>query len=266
MIRNELRVGNFTSSEIYNLMTDGKQELGLGKPATTYIEDKRMEVRLGRSLKNETSARETSWGKLVEGRVFDLLGIEYQLVSTDTILHPKIKCWSGSPDGNKFDVGNTVIDIKAPLTLKSFCRLVDPLYNGLSGMDAMNEVRKNHPDGEKYYWQLVSNSVLTGSKFAELIPYVPYKSELDEIREYASQVDSIDQYKFFWINNAQDDELPYLIDGGFYKNLNVIRFEVPEEDKIALTERVLMCGVLLQSAREAINKLEELQSLDSEGK
>ena len=82
-----------------------------------------MERRLGRSLDKENNAHELSWGKLMEDRVFDLLGVEYELVSKDTIKHPKYSFWVGSPDANKFDEGRTVIDIKCPITLKSFCRL-----------------------------------------------------------------------------------------------------------------------------------------------
>ena len=245
MIHNEARIGNFTSSDIADLMSNGRQELGLGAPAMTYIKEKRMEKRLGRSLDGESNARPLSWGKLIEQRVFDLLGIEYQLVSQETLVHKDIAFWAGSPDANKFDPGRTVVDIKSPITMKSFCQLVDPLYYGLTGMDAMNAVRENHPQGEKYYWQIVSNGIITESQFGELIVYCPYFSELKNIRQYATQMDSADQYKYYWIANAQDDELPYLIDGGYYKNINVIRFEIPEEDKFALTERVIKCGALL---------------------
>src|SRR6267154_5796646 len=204
MTTNELRHGNLTSSEIAAIMKTGKVKGSFGQPALTYIEEKNFERRLGRSIESESSARPLSWGKLVEGRVFDLLGLEYQLVSKETIAHPTISYWAGSPDANKFDEGKTVIDIKSPITLKSFCQLVDPLYKDLSGMDAINYVRNEHKDGDKYYWQLVSNSILTESKFAELIVYCPYQSELQPIRDRASHMDDPKQYQFIWINNASD--------------------------------------------------------------
>jgi len=239
-----LRIGNFTSSEIVALTKLAKDGKSFGTAALTYIEEKNMERRLGRSLDSESNARPLTWGKLIEKRVFDLLGIEYSLTSEETISHPSISCWSGSPDGTK---ENTVIDIKCPITLKSFCQLVDVIYGDkpYSGIDAIDIIRGNHPSGEKYYWQLVSNAILTSSKYAELIVYVPYKSELEAIRELANNYDGTDQRNYAWINFADDNELPYLNDGGYYKNLNVIRFEVPESDKIVLTEKVLQAQKLL---------------------
>jgi len=244
MIHNENRIGNFTSSDIAALMKKDKVG-GLGAPAYTYIDEKKMERRLGRSLDSESRTKPLTWGKLMEQRIFDLLGTEYQLVSQETLTHSTIPFWAGSPDGSKFDEGKTVVEFKCPMTMKSFCQLVDPLYDGLTGMDAMNKIREKHAQGETYYWQIVSNSILDQTKFAELIVYCPYLSELQGIRDYACNIDSAAQFQFAWINNAQDDELPYLVDCGFYKNINIMRFEVPEEDKTALTERVLRCGELL---------------------
>lgn len=243
---NEKRIGNFTSSEIFALMSQGKIKGSFGRPALTYIEEKNFERRLGRSIDTESNARPLSWGKLVESRVFDLLGIEYKLVSQETIRHERIDYWSGSPDAEKFDNGKTVVDIKCPITLKSFCRLVEPLYsttNGIfTGNELIDQIRAEHKDGEKYYWQLVSNAILTDSKFAELIVYCPYKSELDAIREMIQKGGGDMQSKYGWINWSDDSQLPYLPDGGFYKNLNVIRFEVPPSDKVLLHDRVTEAG------------------------
>lgn len=260
------RRGNFTSSEIVALTEIGKRDMtdeelvarpkkGVGSKTTqvfdnrvngqsaiSYIEECNMERNLGRCLENEINARPLTWGTLVEGRVFDLLGLEYQLVSKETIVHPEFDYWAGSPDAKAED---TVGDIKSPNTLKSFCQLVYPLYNEIHGIDQMTHIRETHKDGEKFYWQLVSNAILTDSKFAELIVYVPYKSELQEIRDMAANMDDEKQYRFMWINSASDEELPWIPDGGYYKNLNIIRFEVPEEDKKFLTERVEICGKLL---------------------
>lgn len=250
MINTIARIGSFTSSEICALLTEGKTKGTFGKPALTYIEETNMERKLGRSLCDESNARPLTWGKLLEVRAFELLGLEYSLVSKETVRHPAIDFWSGSPDGVKED---TVIDIKCPVTLKSFCQLVDPLHANLSGMDAMNAIRNGyvdsaglahaaHKDGDKFYWQLVSNSILTSSRFAELIVYVPYFSELPEIKVMAQSVDTDLLSKHYWIAMATDHELPYLVDGGYYKNLNIIRFEVPESDKEKLTAMVLLAG------------------------
>ncbi len=245
------RLGNITSSEIASIMSNGKAANTKGKPYYTYIEECNMERRLGRPLSDDVRARALSWGTMLEDRAFQLLGTSYKICSSETITHPELIYWSGSPDLEKFDEGKTGCDIKCPLTLKSFCKLVTPLYLGLEGMEAMNAIRhgyehegstySKHDDGEKYYWQLVSNSILLNAKYAELIVYCPYKSELDEIREIANTWPGLDQHKYAWIYYALDDELPHLIDG-FYKNLNIIRFEVPEADKEALIASVQLAG------------------------
>lgn len=240
MINNTHRIGNFTSSEIVALTTRGKDKKSFGAPALTYIKETNMERLLGRSLTTEADARPLSWGKLLEPLVFDRLGIEYSLSSKETIVHPTIPFWAGSPDGSKFD---TTADFKAPLTLKSFLQLVQPLYEGLTGMDAMILIREEHKDGDKFYWQIVSNAILQGNRFGELIVYMPFLSELNEIRTMARHHEQAGKFK--WVDYASDDELPYLIDGGYYKNLNVIRFEIPEEDKKFLTDCVLKGGEML---------------------
>lgn len=227
-----VRVGNFTSSEIGLLMKEGKQKGSFGVPALTYIEQKNIERRLGRSLESESNARPLVWGKVMERRVFDLLGLEYSLCSEETLKHPDFDFWYGSPDGMKHEEPKAVIDIKCPHTLLSFVQLVE--------CKTVDELVNNHKDGEKYFWQLVSNAILTDSDHAELIVYAPYQSELMEIREYAAG-----KKDAMWIATAQDSELPYLPDGGHYKNINILRFAVPAEVKKMLTDRVVEASKLL---------------------
>lgn len=254
------RFGNFTSSEIVALLSTGTRPMtdeelaaykkehpksqkkniddGFGKAALTYIEEKNMERDFLDSLDSVVKSKPTSWGNLLESRPFDMLGLEYILCSQETLVHPTIPYWVGSPDGTAKD---TVIDIKCPMTRKSFHRLVTPIYEGLTGMDAMNKIRKTHEDGETYYWQLVSNAILTGSKYAELVVYMPYLSELPEIRLMADGMPDV-----YWVWSSTDLELPHLKDGGKFKNLNIIRFEVNPEDKWHLTACVLKAGRLLK--------------------
>ena len=275
--QNTIRNGNFTSSEIAALIKLGSRtmtEIELaaykeqnpkgrkttiesfpGEAASTYINECNMERRLNRSITDESSARPLSWGKLLERFSFEELGLEYIHNSQETKMHPTIQFWCGSSDGKKLD--GTVVEQKCPMTLKSFCQLVDPVaVDGLEGLEAMNAIRfgyvnkygveiPKHKDGEKYFWQMVSNSIIEECDFAELVVFVPYLSQLEDVREYAKNIDVVDQYKFFWIANANDEELPHIVDGGFYKNLYKIRFKVPEEDKLLLKLRVLQGGKLL---------------------
>lgn len=242
-MNNELRNGNFTSSEIVALTTNGRTKDSFGKPFYTYIDECNMERRLCRSISEEINARSITWGNLNESRVFELLGTEYSLVSKETILHPKFDYWVGSPDAIKYvnNISETVCDIKCPKTLKSFCQLVDAWES-----EGINGIREGHKDGEKYYWQLVSNAILTGCQFAELIVYVPYQYELDAIRKSTEGNE-----KYYWIWGSSDEELPYLIDGEYYKNINVFRFNIPFLDKQFLEDRVLEAGKFLINRRQS---------------
>jgi hypothetical protein len=277
MINNTLRNGNFSSSKIAALLSMGsrdmtpdelkawkdknpksqakKTECWPGKAALTYIRQKNMERRAGQSIDREVNAKPLNWGKLVEGCVHQLLPIDYTFNSSDTHAHPIIPWWVGSRDGGKNDTGGTTTDIKSPMTLESFCNLVDGLYKGLSGWDAMMYARENHSEGDTYYWQLVSNSCIHNTKYVELIVYMPFLSELDAIRRAAHiaiEKDPFAYIKYNWIAMGLDEDLPFLLDGGFYNNLNIIRFEVPEADKELLTRRVLQAGKLLENNPDAL--------------
>ncbi len=175
MINNLARIGNFTSSENYRLLARDKSGKGFGKTALSYIQECNFERKLNKSSDTEFSSKPTKWGTALEGFVFEnVLDTSYRLSSQETITHPDHDCWAGSPDGVRFfdGVATTVLDIKCPYTLKSFCQL--------ASCSNTEQLRSDHKDGEKYYWQLVSNSILENKNIAELIYYVPYKSELAE--------------------------------------------------------------------------------------
>lgn len=258
IVNNSDRVGNFTSSQIYALTTLGSRDMTEsellayklenpkgrrktieswpGEKAQTYISEKIMERRLGRSLSVDVDSRATTWGKFLEPFVFKMLP-EYTPFGQTTFTHSKYNSWKGSPDGLK---RQTIGESKCPVTPKSFCQLVQPIYNGLSGMDAMNAVRKGwvdkngilhkpNPDAEKFYWQIVSNCCIHNCKYGELIVFMPYKSQLPELRLLA---DGNPDYYHIW--SSTDEQLPFLPDNGYYKNLNIIRFEIPPEDKTLL--------------------------------
>lgn len=240
-IDNQMRYGRFTSSSIGDLMTLNKKGDGFGAPALSLIKQKGMERRLQRSISNDMSSRETSWGHLAERRVFDLLGTDYNLVSKHTIVHPKYPFWAGSPDGNRFISEKTVFDIKCCFTLLSFCTLIDAWERG--GID---EVRKAHKSGDTYYYQLVSNAILTDSTHAELIIYCPYLTELDEIRLLLADMSPEELAPYRWMDYAGNNDLPYLMPDGYYKNLNIMRFPIPDKDKELLTDAVVRAEKMLQ--------------------
>jgi hypothetical protein len=274
-VKSKIRNGNVTSSEVVALlstlsrpMTDDELKSHLiefpksikknidswpGKGAVTYINQCNMERRLGRSLDSEIDAKPTNWGKFVEPLLFSMLEEMYTYNSNETLTHPLFDYWLGTPDGFKKIAKKTVVDAKCPFTLSSFCQLIDPLYDGLEGFDAMMAAREGytdkmglfhapHKDGDKFYWQLVSNACIDDCEAAELIVYCPYESELSVIQHMA--VESGNPMAYFIANGSQKS-LPYIKDEGFYKNINIISFDIPGNDKDFLTETVKKTGEYL---------------------
>ena len=232
-----IRNGNFTSSEIFRLMKPGKAKGSWSVDAQTYIDECNRERRLGRSIEVQTDARPLSWGKCVERRAFDVLSTDYTLCSSKTIQHPTIPFWCGSPDATTSVI---VSDLKCPLTLTSFCQMVDPYYEGKNLIHealTIEAVRENHRDGDKFFWQIVSNGILTGRNKGQLIVYVPYEEELEEIKTLSDG-----NPDYYWIWAAEKEKLPYLIKGRHYKNINVINFDIMPRDVTALTDRVMESG------------------------
>lgn len=223
---NSVRIGNFTSSRIWALMSKNRKGDDFGAPALTYIKSKKWEKRLGRTLDIESGSKACAWGTLLEKRAFDLMpSFDSALQSQETLAHPTIAGWYGSPDYIDKDL---VGDIKCPWTLNAFCELVDSIETGSPAL------AENH---KEYYWQLVSNAIITGKKYAELTVYCPFQDELETIREMARSQDE-DQQRYAFINFALDEDLPYLVNGCGYKNMYQIRFEIPGADKEALTSAV----------------------------
>jgi hypothetical protein len=87
----------------------------------------------------------------------------------------------------------------------------------------------------------VSNAILTDKKKGQLIIYVPYEDELEEIKTLADG-----NPDYYWIWSAEKEKLPYLLKGEHYKNVNVIEFDILDRDVEVLTERVIECGKKLE--------------------
>ena len=146
--------------------------------------------------------------------------------------HESIPNWTGAPDNKGLLF---VGDIKCPFTLASFCCAVD----------AFGDIKKLKDKKPEHYWQLISNAILTGKNLVELVIYAPYLYELEAIRKMVNTYEG-NPSEVSWIQYADDDELPYLIEGGQYKNLNTFRFIPPAEDILFLTESVKMANLLLE--------------------
>lgn len=271
-------IGNITSSGIVALVGMGKREMtdeekakrpakgkgsatnyvddsnSFSEAGLTYIRECNLERRLGLPLELETTSKETAWGNICEKYLMNdhrLMSTDYVQRPDESIFHPDFPYWCGRPDG-QIPKKKLVSDIKSPFTRKSFCALVEPIYRGLTGIDAMNALRfglqdkdgkvilEPVKDAEKYYWQLVSNANIIGADIAELIVFMPYIHQTAEIRHLAG---GYGQYEF--LARMGERYLPYIKEGGYYKNINRITFEIPQADKDFLTQRVKLAGKLL---------------------
>lgn len=268
---NKIRIGRFTSSKISCLAQPGKRDMtpeelfarpskGKGSKTTTiedynlfseaaltYIDERNMERECGRSLTVQTHSRPLSWGQLVQHKAFKILGTDYEWCADQTIAHAEHgDIWVGSPDCIIYE-GEQAIEpgeIKCPATIKSFIQF--------ARCKNIDDIREKHPDGETYYWQLVSNGMILEStgkikKFthAQLIIYCPYEHELESIKELASQKEN-NQALYYWIFNSYDNQdLPHIVNNGKLKNIYIFAFEVPQEDQDLLKKKVVAGGEML---------------------
>lgn len=262
-----IRTGRITSSEIVSLVSMGTDRKSPGAPFHTYVQECIMERFFKRSLDSERDVLAFQWGKLCERFAHFLLPNNYDFHSDgedNTLVHKSIPEWAGTPDGSIKRGKRTwlITDEKCPLTLKSFFGLVSPLYDWdgftatpkkrYNGMEVMNAIRhgytdengrkwSKHKDGEKYYWQLVSNACITGAKYAELIVYCPFYEELEALITFNNGL----KEPYYLVYRAKPEELPFIYKESGVKNINRIRFEVPQEDKDFLTERVKLAVELI---------------------
>jgi hypothetical protein len=158
----------------------------------------------------------------------------------ERLFHPVIPYWSGLPDWKVIsDTSATVCDGKAPFSLEMFCDKIKALEAGV-------EVYKDEFPND--YWQHISNAILLRANGIHIthfmaIIYVPYLSELEKIRQFANtEKDDAKSRVYAFVNWKEDGELPYLLEGGKYKNLNKFRFPINEDDVQFLTERVIIAG------------------------
>jgi len=101
------------------------------------------------------------------------------------------------------------------------------------------------------YWQIVSNSCIHNTKYGEAIAFLPTEKNLIEMRQLLEDTDYVEKhlkddpfkYKFVWDKNIWD--LGFIPNHSDFPSMVKFRFEVPINDKIALTERMIKAGKLL---------------------
>jgi hypothetical protein len=240
------RNGRATSGQIYRIAKNFKNGKFL-KPAITYLDEKKFERKLKRSLDGGASSQAISWGNYMEHRLFQKLGLEWSMSSKSTIVHPDPKFapyWCGTPDlMSKTKCG----EIKC-FQLKHFCSIVDIFNKFKSGhlteVQAIEVLKVQEPE---IYWQTVSNCMLMKVSIGEMIVYAPSESEMDEIREELGDPELLDEpWKYRFIVENDNNDLAVIPDACDYESINTFEFKVPMADKIHLTKAMIEWSKMLE--------------------
>jgi hypothetical protein len=282
MINNKLRAGNVTNSVIHNLIPFGarpmtEEELDEYKKdnpgsrakttkcpllfqqgGLTLIETKVNERRMGRSFDVNQHSQSTAWGEFMETVVYSLLGPEYKTTNQDTKLHPTIDGWAGTGDALKYKGGkpfaNSEVKCYWP---KEFARIVNVILQ--------EDLELFKKEFKEEYWQIVGGACIAGVTHGEIVVYMPYASEMENkedkdgnvtefgIRHMIENYDGYDQWKYRFIYEKENWELPVLPDGGYYKNLNKFLFKIPKEDIELLEQRVKLAVSIIKKRVNASN-------------
>ena len=227
------RNGMFSSSNIAALMKNGRGKDSYGVPFYSLVKEKRRERRAGQSMGNDARHTPADWGNMCESIAHEHLPLDYQLVSNDGRLYHELLPWCGVPDGFKDE--DTVTDIKCPFTLTSF-------FNILEAVEGLE------PDGiaaalleacEEYFWQLISNAILSNRSKCELILFMPKKSMIEDIQQVSKDSD------LYWFHMKNVNEMPWTADDSDIPVITIIKFDATDELKKQLTDRVEAASELL---------------------
>jgi len=231
------RTARFTSSKIHCLVKKGTS-VGFSAAGLTYIKNKALEYKLGRSMDTFAYSQAIAWGNIMEKLLYEIHlkdMDDYSLISSDYRLHPDPELsahWSGVPDLEI--TGKLVSEIKC-YQLEKFAKYADCLMK--KSVDLLR------CDFDQEYWQIVSNACINGVTQGEAVVYMPYREELEKIQDIIENTDLLERYsfepwQFRFITERHVEDLPYIELGGYFNNVTRFRFDIPKKDIELLTSRV----------------------------
>lgn len=230
------RVARLTSSKISVLLVKGDGKYGFGKGAITYLNQKLMELDLGRGITLPVNKWEMNWGKLWEVWVHWQLGSEYELIIDRTTINPKMPWHSGSEDFQVKIEGGCISELKC-YQLENFYK-----YSKCLQKQNIQLFKELFPDE---FWQIVSNSLIHKTKFGEAIAFMPTEENLIEMRQMVEETDYIekhikdDPFKYRFVVDRDLWDLPFIPSHSDFPSMTKFRFEVPIDDKILLTKKLM---------------------------
>lgn len=249
MINLTERIGNFTSSQIYRLM-------GTPSVRETYLKEKRAERALKRSVDLGAYSKSMTFGKIMEAFIFSQekyfpTGSGWELCNKTTVIHPKIKCFAGSPDALE---KQTCGEIKC-FEPKGYYEISNALIRLKNGDISLDEFKK---DFKEVYWQVVANSIITNKPKCAIFVYIPSLEELEYCISLINETNfcekiGLDEWMYRYIvEHAEKEELyklPYIDTSKTdWPNFVKYEFQAPAEDIIQLTKAVLDAEKLLIDA------------------
>lgn len=233
------RVAHFTSSKVAPLLLNGKGKYGFGAGAITYIEERAMELELGRGVELPLNKWEILWGKVWEPYVHWQLGAEYKICIDQSKEHPKYPFWSGAKD---FRIPDGVSELKCYQMKKHY------EYTKCLLKQDVQLLKANYKDE---YWQIVSNSCIDDVKLGEAMAFMPTEEMLLEMKQMIEDTDYVerqlkdDPFKYKFIVDRPLWDLPFIPEHSKFPSMTKFRFTVPKEDKEFLTERIIKANQLL---------------------
>jgi hypothetical protein len=231
-MNNGSRSGRFTSSKVWQLIDSGRaKDVEFSAKGIKYIQEKVFESRFETTLDTAPYNEAMAWGNLMEQYVYELIGFEYRLASKDTLVHPEYDFWSGTPDCiyGRNDVDEGISEIKC-YGKKKFAMYVDCMEKG-----DVELFKKEFP---QEYWQIVSNACIMDLPRGEALAFMPYRSQYEEIKEIAENMEGSDIWKYRFIIEKNINDLNFLPDDGYYDSINKFEFKIPRVDKMLLTSRI----------------------------
>lgn len=227
-MNNENRKGRATSSQFYRIVEGVTKPT---KPFYSYVNEVVAERLLDRSHTVEAKTSPMSWGSLMEIIVTEHIVEEHTASHKDTLLHPIFgEYWSGTPD---IIFKDRIGEIKCPQP-KAFAQISIAMFK-----KDVSYIKKNY---KEYYWQCVSNAMIAEKEKAELIIFMPYKTELKRIIELCRDTDylednDLDPKDYYFLQDGIE-KLAYLPDTSKLSNFNSLTFDIPEEDKQLAKSRI----------------------------
>lgn len=229
----EKRQGRATSSQMHKVCAGDKVD-SPNKPFYTYAEEVAAERLIQRPLQTEVKTQSMKWGSLMEVVLFNKLDMGWTMEHKNTVIHRKYgDIWSGTPDLLATEICGEV-KCYEPKKFVSFSLCLNK--------EDIFLVKKNF---KEEYWQVISNSDLTKKKKAMLITFMPERSELEDIIDKIEVTDFLEDNNlrlsdYYFMSMENIEGLPYLPEGSKLDSINQFTFDVPVDDVIFMTKRIIM--------------------------